>query len=141
MKVAVASDDGKTIAAHTGRCRYFVIYVVTEGKSVRLETIDNRFTPHMRGEHGPGRGERRLLHDSDGPHGTGRGGGGHGYLLDALEGVEVLIARGMGPRLVNELNAHGIRSVFSSTEDADEAVRQLAEGELEELGPGGLCDH
>ncbi len=146
MKVAVASDDGKTIAAHTGRCRSFIIYEVSDGKAVRVEAMDNRFTPHMQGSgHGEGQeegmGHPRHLHDGKGPHGMGTGGGGHGELLGALEGVEVLIARGMGPRLVNELTANGIRPVFSAEENADAAVQQFAEGKLDELGGSGLCEH
>ena len=141
MKVAVASDDGNTISAHLGRCRSFVIYEVTEGKAVRQETIENTFTPHMqKGGQGGGGGQPQMLRDGRGPHGVGRAAGGHGALMEALEGVEVLIARGMGPRLVNELSTHGIRTVFSVEENIDVAIQMLAEGKLEELGDGGTCE-
>ena len=32
MKVAIASDDGRTIAAHLGRARGFIIYEVGPGQ-------------------------------------------------------------------------------------------------------------
>lgn len=141
MKVAVASDDGKAIAAHTGRCKYFVIFDVTDGKAERKETLENTFTPHMRGSgQSGGHPQPQLLRDGKGPHGSGMGGEPHAALLGALEGVEVLIAGGMGPRLVNALASAGIKHVFTTVDDVEEAVKQFAEGDLEELDKG-TCDH
>ena len=104
MKVAVASEDGNVIAEHTGRCRYFVIFEIDDSKVERLDTIENTFTPHVRaGVKGLRQGQPQMLKDGQGPHGTGAGGEPHAALLGALEGVDILIARGMGPRLVNAL--------------------------------------
>jgi predicted Fe-Mo cluster-binding NifX family protein len=119
MKVAVASDDGKMIAAHTGRCACFVIYDITDGKASRAETKQNSFTPHMRGEHGS--------HS-------------HSPLIDALAGCEILIAKGMGPRLVDALTSANIKPIFTDQEETDAAAQQYAEGFLTELDKG-TCDH
>jgi predicted Fe-Mo cluster-binding NifX family protein len=139
MKIAIASDDGKTISAHTGRCRYFVFYDVSEGKAERLEVKENVFTPHMRGQ--GGQPEPQMLRDGKGPHGTGMGGGGgHAALLEALEGAEVFIARGMGPRLIQAFTSHGIRPIMTELSEVDAAAQQFAEGNLESLDKG-TCDH
>ena len=141
MKVAVASDDGKAVAAHTGRCRYFVIFDVTDGKAERKETLENTFTPHVREDLRGGRHPQpQLLQDGKGPHGFGMGREPHADLLGALEGVEVLIAGGMGPRLVNALASAGIKHVFTEVDDVEKAVKQFADGDLEELDKG-TCDY
>ncbi len=119
MKVAVASDDGKMIAAHTGRCACFVIYDINNGQASRIETKQNEFTPHMRGEHGS--------HS-------------HSPLLEALAGVEVLIAKGMGPRLVDALASANIKHIFTDQDDTDAAADKFAQGTLKELDTS-QCDH
>ena len=140
MKIAVASDDGKVIAEHTGRCRYFVIFDVTDGQVERRETLENSFTPHVRaGVKGMRQGQPQMLKDGQGPHGTGMGGDPHAALLGALEGVNILIARGMGPRLVNALASADIRAIFTGLDSVDEAAKQFAEGKLDEL-QDGTCD-
>lgn len=49
MKVAIPTDDGKTVSAHFGRARYFYI---TDGKSAKL--VENPHRGHA-GRHGSGR--------------------------------------------------------------------------------------
>ena len=139
MKVAVASDDGNAIAEHTGRCKYFVIFEIDDSKVERLETLENTFTPHMR-QAGQGEGQPQMLEDGQGPHGGGAGGEPHAALLGALEGVNILIARGMGPRLVNALASADIRAIFTSLDNVDEAAQQFADGKLDELQKG-TCEH
>lgn len=51
-----------------------------------------------------------------------------------------LIARGMGPRLVNALASADIRPIFTGLDNVDEAAKQFAEGKLDELQEGA-CDH
>jgi len=141
MKVAVASDDGNAIADHTGRCRYFVIFEIDDSKVERLETIENSFTPHVRpGVQGMRQGQPQMLQNGQGPHGTGMGGDPHAALLGALEGVNILIARGMGPRLVDALASADIRAIFTGLDRVDEAAKQFAEGKLDEL-QDSTCDH
>ena len=61
-------------------------------------------------------------------------------LLGALEGVDILIARGMGPRLVNALASANIRAIFTGLDSVDEAAKQFGDGKLDELQKG-TCDH
>jgi len=49
MKIAVPTDDGKTISQHFGRARSFAIFEVENGEIVSKELIDSN-TPHSRGE-------------------------------------------------------------------------------------------
>jgi predicted Fe-Mo cluster-binding NifX family protein len=38
MKIAVVSDDLKTISAHFGRAQYYLIYTIEDGKVIGQET-------------------------------------------------------------------------------------------------------
>ena len=70
MKIALASDDGTTIAAHTGRCQGFVIYEVFDDQAVRLGYRENKFTGHARGECGSEHGHDQS--ECGGEHGRDR---------------------------------------------------------------------
>jgi predicted Fe-Mo cluster-binding NifX family protein len=122
MRVAVASDDGQRIAAHTGRCRGFVIFEVSAEGARRVEERANGFTAHARGEC---TGESAVHHS-------------HAGLVDALSDCGVLITRGLGPRLVVDLQARGIEAVVCEIPDVDEAAARWAEGTLTRL-PGTGC--
>jgi len=129
MRIALASDDGKTIAGHTGRCRGFVIYEVIGGQPTRREYRENRFTAHARGE-------------CDGTHedGSARGVGhhAHGALLDALGDCCAVVSRGMGPRLVADLTRAGIDAYVCDESDVGAAVEAFAAGRLRRI-EGRTC--
>jgi len=126
MRIAVATDDGVRIAAHTGRCRGVVIFEVEDGVARRIEERRNAFTAHARGEcHG---------HDDASPAGHHS----HVGLIDALADCRALVTHGMGPRLVADLSGRGIDPFVSSVEDVDEAAALFAQGKLPRL-PGTGC--
>jgi predicted Fe-Mo cluster-binding NifX family protein len=129
MKIAIASDDGKKIAAHTGRCACFVVFDVQNAQIVGCEVRPNTFTLHARGNCGgePQAGRRSA--------GSGR----HDSLVDALSDCEVFICHGMGPRLVSDLHKRGIKVVFCNETDADEAASKFANGTLQALD-SGTCE-
>ena len=74
MKVAIASDDAKTIASHFGKTRGFIIYTIEDSRVVGKEYVENTFTAHAKGFVGYGRGGG----PGGGPGGGGPGGGGGG---------------------------------------------------------------
>ena len=128
MKIAIASDDGKQIASHTGRCACFVVFDVKNAQIVDCEVRPNTFTLHARGN------------CSGAPEGAHRSGGSgrHDSLLDALSDCQVFICRGMGPRLVTDLHGRGIKVVFCSETDVQEAASKFASGTLQALDTG-IC--
>jgi predicted Fe-Mo cluster-binding NifX family protein len=128
MRIAIASDDSVHIAAHAGRCRSLLIFDVDGDAAHRIEVRPNTFTAHSRGQ-------------CDGTQDGGREGHhGHGTLTAALADCQVLISRGMGPRLVADLDACGIEAVVSTVEQADEAARLFARGMLPRSAGTG-CGH
>ena len=104
MKIAVASQNRREITDHTGRCRKFWIYEVDEGT---VSTKDLLELP-----------KEQSFHDSS-PHQP-----------SPLDGVQVLIAGGMGTGLVRRLENMGIEPLITTETDPDRAVADYLNGSL-----------
>lgn len=131
MRFAVATDDGAEVARHTGRCRRFMIFDAENGAAIRRADRENQFTEHVRGHHQEDAAEHA-------PH----GGHAHDDLLKALSDCQALVSRGMGPRLVQDLEQHGITPHVCDVDSVDAAAERFAQGKLPRLtGPGAACRH
>lgn len=140
MRVAIPTDNEQTIAAHTGRCRGFAIYDIDNAEAKKVEYRANTMTHHGQGQgHGHGHGEGHAC----GQHGHGPGQSMHSHrgLLDALDDCQMMVANGMGPRLINDLEQRGIEVFFSMERDVEKAVQALARGELQANPRGSSCSH
>ncbi|MEW5702713.1 MAG: NifB/NifX family molybdenum-iron cluster-binding protein [Candidatus Zixiibacteriota bacterium] len=123
MKVAVASDDGQTVASHLGKVRGFVICRVENGYIIDREYRINSFTGHARAAAGMARAANR-----------------HGPILEALADCAVVVSGGMGQRIRDDLAQSGIDVIVTDEGNVDEAVHRLIIGALaDRTGPG--CDH
>jgi predicted Fe-Mo cluster-binding NifX family protein len=123
MKIAVASDDGTTIASHFGKTRGFVIFDVEDGKVTGRDYVQNTFTGHARG-----------LSGAD--HSADR----HGPILQALSGCQAVISHGMGRRIYDDLRTARIQAFIVKETDADEAVRLFLQDRLQDHPDAG-CRH
>ena len=123
MKIAVASDDGKTIASHFGRTRGFILVDILDKKIVSEDYIPNDFTGHARGMEG---------HD----HSHDR----HGPILHALKDCSVVISHGMGRRIYIDLQEAGKQVFITPETDAMRAIELYIQGELEDRPDLG-CNH
>jgi predicted Fe-Mo cluster-binding NifX family protein len=131
MRVGIPSDNGVNIAAHTGRAQGFLVFDCEDKKAVRVEYRTNEYTPHAKGEcTGEGGHEHEHHHHNHS----------HDDLLGALHDCQVMIARGMGPRLVMDLTRRNIRVLFCDEDDAERAATDFAIGKLASTGKSG-CDH
>ena len=115
MRIAVASQNRKTVTGHAGKCRKFWIYEA-EGKEISgrnlLELpIEQSFHESPRGA----------------PH--------------PLDGVDVLIAGGMGAGMRARLDEKGIRAVATAETDLERAVAAWLAGSLAELPPEAHDEH
>jgi predicted Fe-Mo cluster-binding NifX family protein len=97
MKIAVASQNRRTVTAHPGRCRRFWIYVVDEGRVTQRELLELDRTETLH-ELAPG-------------------------LPEALASASVLIADQPCDNLVRRLGRHGIRVLAAADTDPDTAVQ------------------
>lgn len=114
MKIAVPTDDGKTISQHFGRAQSFVIFEVESGEITSKQLIESN-TPHSGSHSGQG-------HDAG------------GWFMSALQGCEVVIVTGMGRRAIAHFESAGIKPVFTEVRNAEEAVKAYSQGTLKSLG-------
>jgi len=115
-RVAVASDDGITISSHFGRSAGFIIFDIEDGIPRKLDYLLNTFGHHGHGE---------CDHHHEGGH------HGHDDFADALQDCQAVLCRGMGRRVVMDLEDRGIKAVITLQEiEAEAAVRLFAQGQL-----------
>jgi predicted Fe-Mo cluster-binding NifX family protein len=126
MRIAVASDDGVSIAGHFGRCAGFIIFDIENEIPRKLDYLANTFGHHSHGE---------CDHQHEGGH------HGHDAFADALQDCQVVLCRGMGRRAVMDLEARGIKAVITSQEiDAEGAVKLFVQGKLPATNDSA-CSH
>ena len=129
MKIAIPSDEGTYLSQHFGRSAGFVIFEVAEGKIVGQDYRTNDFTGHVLGQHHQHHGNGQEDH----PHHS------HNRILHALEDCEVVIAGGMGRRLLDDLTEAGIRIYISTEPEVRKAIDLFLEDKL--ISDKSSCGH
>ncbi len=109
MRIAIASQNRKAVTGHAGKCRKFWIYEVEDGEAMGRSLLELPI--------------EQSFHES--AHGAPH----------PLDGVNVLIAGGMGFGLRNRLKRQGILAVATAETDPDRAVAAWLNGSLIELPP------
>ncbi len=104
MKIAVTSQNRRTITEHAGKCRKFWVYDIEQGRITGKTLLELSI--------------EQSFHESSPrePH--------------PLDAVEVLIAGGMGPGLNRRLAAKGIAALTTLEADPDRAVAAYLSGSL-----------
>jgi predicted Fe-Mo cluster-binding NifX family protein len=124
MKIAFVTDDGQTISAHFGQAKYLSFITMENGEVTSSELaereLDGHHNHHHEHEHGHGHGQ-----------GQGHGGGG-GFQAKflPLRGCDLLIARGMGPSAVNNIQSLGVEVILTDLKTIDAALAALVDGSL-----------
>lgn len=116
MKIAVASNDGKTISSHFGRSKGFVICEIENGKILDRKYVPNTFTGHAQGLH------HEEIHSHS-----------HASIIENLKDCKVVISHGMGRRLYDDLMSVGINVYVTEETDVDKAVELYIKGELKNV--------
>ena len=116
MKIAVASQNQKTISGHAGKVSRFYIYEINEATkeviSKELITLPREDVLHVR------------FHESADP-----------WAPHPIFAVDVVITGGAGPGFVNRLASQNTRVVITSEDDPDTAVRLWLNGTLPRQAP------
>ncbi|RKZ45162.1 MAG: nitrogen fixation protein [Gammaproteobacteria bacterium] len=107
MKIAVASQNRREITDHTGRCRKFWIYNIETGNILSKQLLE---LP-----------KEQCFHDSS-PHDP-----------SPLDGMQALIAGGMGTGLVRRLESMSIKAIITTEIDPDKAVEDYLNGTLDTI--------
>ena len=126
MKIAVVTDDEKTISAHFGRAQYYSVFTVEDNKIVKKEIRDKANHSQFSGEDHH-HGEYGDSHGMD-PASQNR----HGMMMETIQDCDVLLARGMGQGAHNNLRDRKIKPVLTDIQDIQEAVEAYLSGKLVE---------
>lgn len=123
MKIAFPTNDRKTIAKRTGRCKEFVIYDLADSKIVDISYHENNHEHHHQ-DHGHGHGGGHGHHD----HKKGEGEHNHDEMGELLKGVDVLVVGRVGKFMKKALEAFGIRYQLTKKLKIQEVVDEFLEG-------------
>ena len=131
MKIALATDDGRTVSRHFGRARQYAVLTVEDG-AISSRELRDKSAPHWQAD----RSHESEQETETGAHGEGHTDRGkHLEMLAVIRDCEVVIAGGMGKGAHDHATAAGIRPIVTSLHDIDEAAIECAAGRiLDEVG-------
>ncbi len=115
MKIAVTSQNRKSITEHAGRCRKFQLFEIEEGRIISKKLVELA--------------KKQSFHESS-PH--------EAHPLDV---VDVLISGGMGNGMIRRLANKGITGIITSQSDPETAVKLYLEGKLQSEEPHEHSHH
>ncbi len=105
MKIAVATNDRKTIAQRTGRAKEFVIHEIIDSVIVNTEYKENS-------------------HKHDHEHKDGQEHS-HKEIVDLLEGTDLLIVRAIGKHFKRDVEKANIKYKKTKLENIEEIIAIL----------------
>jgi predicted Fe-Mo cluster-binding NifX family protein len=125
VKIAVITEDERTISQHFGRAPYYVVATVEHGQIVRRERRDKLGHAHFASE----------LHDHDHQPGERHGFDAasqdrHTRMAKAIADCEVLLCGGMGAGAYESMRKRGIKPMVTDIRSIDEAIQAYLEGRL-----------
>jgi len=124
MKIAVITDDGKTISQHFGRAPYYLVLTIEEGKIVNREMRNkmghNHFSaqPHAEEPRAAGHGMDSASHHK------------HVSMAEAIADCKALLCGGMGMGAYESMHKFNIQPVVTDLRDIDTAVQAFIDGKL-----------
>ncbi len=127
MKIAVVTDDGKTICQHFGRARYYLVVTTEDGRVTSKEQRPKA------GHHVAG-----MQHESHASSGARHGfdaqaQASHAGMMANITDCQLVIAGGMGWGAQESLKQTGIAVHMTDMENIDEAIKLYLEGKLPNL--------
>ena len=128
MKIALVTDDERTISQHFGRAEKYIVFSVEDGN------IKDRETRAKLGNcHSQGGGDHGHHHHEPDPRGSGFGhqaASRHAQMFEAIKDCEVLVSRGMGRGAYLGLQEIKVRPVVTEIADIEQAVLAVIDGTI-----------
>jgi predicted DNA-binding protein (UPF0251 family)/predicted Fe-Mo cluster-binding NifX family protein len=127
MKIAIVTDDGKTICQHFGRAQYYTVVTIENGKVINKEQRPKA------GHHVAG-----MQHESQGSSGTPHGfdanaQASHAGMMANITDCQLVFAGGMGWGAQVSLKQAGIDVHMTDVNNIDEAIQLYIQGKLPNL--------
>lgn len=129
MKIAVITEDQKTVCQHFGRAPYYLVFSIENDKVVSKE-VREKLGHAQLGGHEHGEHEEHGEHNEHGSSGEGHAK--HVMMAEAISDCEVLLCGGMGRGAYESMRMLGITPVVTTVADAEEAVNQYIAGTLQD---------
>ncbi len=107
MKIAIASDDKKTISHHFGKAAGFVVFDIQDGKVVGREYREN-----------VGRNSGEC------------GSCDHAAMIKNIKDCEIVMSYGMGQRIHADLASNNIVPIVTEEKNVDEALNRFLRKQL-----------
>jgi predicted DNA-binding protein (UPF0251 family)/predicted Fe-Mo cluster-binding NifX family protein len=127
MKIAIVTDDEKTICQHFGRASLYVVFTVEEGRITHRETRPKMGHSHF-GASADHHSEHGGKHGFD-PASQQK----HASMAEAIKDSQVLIAGGMGMGAYESMKSYKIEPIVTDVSSIEEAVQLYIEGKLPNL--------
>jgi predicted Fe-Mo cluster-binding NifX family protein len=125
MKIAVVTDDERTISQHFGRAPYYLVVSIEDGKVVGRERRDK--ANHGQFVHGA------HDHDHDSHEGHGHdpaAQGRHAQMAATIGDCQTVICGGIGNGAYLSLQARGLQPIVTDVTSIDEAIAIYLKGGL-----------
>lgn len=123
MKIAIATDDGKTVSAHFGRTSHYLVVTIEQGKIVDREMREKFSHTHVANQ--PHAHEPGQAHGFD-PASQSR----HSLMAESIRDCEAMLCRGMGTGAYESLRSLNIRPILTDIPEVDNAVSAYADGSI-----------
>lgn len=122
MKIAVITDEGKSISQHFGRATHYLVLTVENGQITRRE---------LREKIGHGNFEHHEEHHHEGEHGQDEASHGkHVHMAEAISDCQVVICGGMGYGAYESMRRLNIQPIVTDLSDVDAAIQAYLNGTL-----------
>jgi len=126
MKIALITDDGKTISQHFGRAQHYLIATIENGQIANREMRDklghSHFANQPHEEEKPGQ-----------PHGMDADSHNkHLQMTESIADCEALLCRGMGRGAYESMKVRNIRPLVTDIVSIDEAIMTYIDGNIED---------
>ncbi len=126
MRIAIPTNDMTTVSAHFGRTKGFMVYDLEVNKVTNFQYILNTFTGHAKNKHKDhDHGEHQHSHET---------------ILNSLKNCNVVIAGGMGKRLLNDFDKNEIQVYVTQEKNIQKALELLTKGVLDN-DTAKCCNH
>jgi predicted Fe-Mo cluster-binding NifX family protein len=131
MKIAIATNDRKTIAKRTGRAAEFAFYQIENGK---ISTVTYQKNTHEHHDHDRRDGHHRQGHGEGHGHGHGHGHGegahSHDEIVPQLKDVDIFLVRAVGQFMKKDLENGKIPYQLVKGENLEEIISNYLKNQL-----------
>ena len=128
MKIAIATDDERTISQHFGRAPYYLVITIEDGHDVNRELREK--AGHAQFANEP-HGHDHESHSHDRGHGFGPASQSrHARMAEVIGDCQAVLCGGMGAGAYENMRARGIQPIVTDITSIDEAVTAYVEGRI-----------